>query len=240
MVVWTNYEGNNFLCSSQQYPNGMFRCCYTWTVVEKIRCKLSCYEWIRKNLQGLPLLFLELWLFTCIDQVSWKQTKLSCSVNFSTSLVMTQLTLEECQGGHLMFVENIIKHNIFFYDIDIQDGDFVGELARRSTEMYEININLLRYNNHICYVNDINTFFKQFRCPNCDTFIKRAGSFHRRVKSCRVKIGYITFFRRVLAHWEKLCSINLTVLELDVRKVRNCLKTWLYLISNQSASHLMN
>ena len=30
---------------------------------------------------------------------------------------------------HLVFVENAIKHNIFIYDIDIEDGDFVGDLA---------------------------------------------------------------------------------------------------------------
>ena len=65
--------------------------------------------------------------------------------------------------------ENAIKHNIFIYDFDIVDGDFVGELARRSVEMFEKNINILRYNNHICYVDDINTFFKRFRCPSCDT-----------------------------------------------------------------------
>ena len=92
---------------------------------------------------------------------------------------------------HLVFVEKAIKHNIFFYDIDIEDGDFVGELARRSIEMYENNINLLRYNNHICYVDDINTFFKRYRCPNCDTFIKRAGNFHRHVKSCKDRIQHI-------------------------------------------------
>ena len=60
---------------------------------------------------------------------------------------------------HLVFVENAIKHNIFIYDIDIEDGDFVGEVARRSIEMYENNINLLHYNNHFCYIADINTFF---------------------------------------------------------------------------------
>ena len=92
---------------------------------------------------------------------------------------------------HLVFVESAIKHNIFIYDIDIEDGDFVGELARRSIEMYENNINLLRYNNQICYVDDINTFFKRFRCPNCDTFIKRAGNFHRHVKSCKDRIQHI-------------------------------------------------
>ena len=37
---------------------------------------------------------------------------------------------------HLVFVENAIKHNIFIYDIDIEDGDFVGEIARRIFEMY--------------------------------------------------------------------------------------------------------
>ena len=92
---------------------------------------------------------------------------------------------------HLVFVENAIEHNIFIYDSDIEDGDFVGELARRSIEMYENNINLLRYNNHICYVHDINTFFTQFRCPNCDTFIKRARNFHRHVKSCKDRIQHI-------------------------------------------------
>ena len=103
---------------------------------------------------------------------------------------MTQLT-RGVSMDHLVFVENAIKHNIFIYDIDIEDGDFVGELARRSIEMYENNINLLRYNNHICYVDDINTFFKRFRCPNCDTFIKRAGNFHRHVKSCKDRIQHI-------------------------------------------------
>ena len=74
---------------------------------------------------------------------------------------------------------------------DIEDGNFVGELARRSIEMYEKNINLMRYNNHICYVDDINTFFKRFRCPNCDTLIRRAGNFHRLVKSSKDRIHHI-------------------------------------------------
>ena len=56
---------------------------------------------------------------------------------------------------HLVFDENAIKHNIFIYDIVIDEGEFVGELARRSVEMYEKNINLLRHNNHISYVDDI-------------------------------------------------------------------------------------
>ena len=92
---------------------------------------------------------------------------------------------------HLVFVENAIKHNIFIYDIDVEEGEFVGELARRSVEMHEKNINLLRYNNHICYVDDINTFFKRFRCPSCDTFIQKVGNFNRHVKSCKDRVQHI-------------------------------------------------
>ena len=97
---------------------------------------------------------------------------------------------------HHVFVENAIKHNIFIYDIDIEDGDFVDELARRSIQMYENSLILLRYNNHNCYVDDINTFFKRFRCPDCNTFIKRAGNFHRHVKSCKDGT-FSMFIRRV-------------------------------------------
>ena len=92
---------------------------------------------------------------------------------------------------HLVFFENAIKHNIFIYDIDIVDGDFVGELARRSVEVYEKNIDLLRYNNHICYVDDINTFFKRFRCPSCYTFVQKAGNFNRHVKTCEDRVQHI-------------------------------------------------
>ena len=92
---------------------------------------------------------------------------------------------------HLLFVEYAMKHNIFIYDIDIVDGDFVCELARRSVEMYEKNINLLRYNNRICYLDDINTFCKRFRCPSCDTFIQKAGNFNRHVKTCEDRVQHI-------------------------------------------------
>ena len=92
---------------------------------------------------------------------------------------------------HLVFVENAIKHNIFIYDIDIVDGDFVGELARRSVEMYKKNINLLRYNNHICYVDDFNAFFKRFRCPCCNTFIQKAGNFNCHDKTCKDRVQHI-------------------------------------------------
>ena len=57
-------------------------------------------------------------------------------------------------------VEDIVGINIFIYDIDIIDGAMVGELARRSIKNYEKNVQLIRYNSHICYVDKINALFK--------------------------------------------------------------------------------
>ena len=102
--------------------------------------------------------------------------------------------------------------------------------------MFKNSINLLRYNNQICYVDGINTFFKRFRRPNCDTFIKHAGNFHRHVKSCKDRIQHV--------YPKSAYTLRVTLfeldLELDMGTIKNCSKTWLYLISIQSAFHLMN
>ena len=43
---------------------------------------------------------------------------------------------------------------------------------------------LLRYNNQICYVNNINSVFQCFRCPNCDTFFNRTFNLERHLTTC--------------------------------------------------------
>ena len=55
--------------------------------------------------------------------------------------------------------EDLLSLNILLYEIDIVDGNIIGELARRSVQKYENAVRLLRYNNHICYVNNINAVF---------------------------------------------------------------------------------
>ena len=67
-------------------------------------------------------------------------------------------------------VEDLLTLNILLYDIEIVGGNIVGELARRSVQKCENTVRMLRYNNHICYVNNINAVFQGFRRPNCDTF----------------------------------------------------------------------
>ena len=75
--------------------------------------------------------------------------------------------------------EDIVGLNIFIYDIDLIDGAMVGELARRSIKKYEKNVQLMRYNSHICYVENIHALFKAFRCPNCDTYFQKTGNLER-------------------------------------------------------------
>ena len=58
-------------------------------------------------------------------------------------------------------VEGMVAINIFINDINLIDGGMVGELARRSTKKYEKSVQLIRYNNHICYVDNINALFLQ-------------------------------------------------------------------------------
>ena len=76
-------------------------------------------------------------------------------------------------------VEDLLTLNILLYDIDIVDRNNVGELARRSVQKYENSVQLLRYNNHICYVQNINAVFQFLRCPNCDTFFNRTITLER-------------------------------------------------------------
>ena len=83
------------------------------------------------------------------------------------------MSADQFQRVHMNDVPNVkdlLTLNILLYDIDIVGGKLVGELARRSVQKYENTVRLLRYNNHICHVNEINAVLQSFRRPNCDTF----------------------------------------------------------------------
>ena len=88
-------------------------------------------------------------------------------------------------------VEDIVSINIFIYDIDFIDGAMVGELARRSIKKYEKNVQLLRYNSPICYVDNINALFKAFRCPTCDTYFQKTGNLERHLVRCSERVKHI-------------------------------------------------
>ena len=67
-------------------------------------------------------------------------------------------------------VEEILQLNTFLYDIDFEYGELIGEIARRSIRKFEKGVKLLSYNNLICYVSEMDSFLKSFRCSTCDTF----------------------------------------------------------------------
>ena len=88
-------------------------------------------------------------------------------------------------------MEELLQLNIFLYDIDFVDGELIGELCRRSTQKYENSVKLLRYNSHICYVNNINALFKAFRCTTCDTFFSKTGNLERHLVTCSDRVKHI-------------------------------------------------
>ena len=67
----------------------------------------------------------------------------------------------------------------------------VGELARRSIKKYKKGVQLIRYNSHICYVDNIHALFKAFRCPTCDTYFQKIGNLERHLVRCSERVKHI-------------------------------------------------
>ena len=88
-------------------------------------------------------------------------------------------------------VDDIEGINIFIYDMNLIDGAMVGELARRSITKFEKNVQLIRYNSHICYVDNINALFNAFRCSTCDTCFQKTGNMERHLFICSERVKHI-------------------------------------------------
>ena len=87
--------------------------------------------------------------------------------------------------------EDLLQLNIILYDFDFVDGELIGELCRRSIQKYEKSVKLLRYNNQICYVNNINALFKAFRCTTCYTVFSTTGNLKRHLVTCSDRVKHI-------------------------------------------------
>ena len=75
------------------------------------------------------------------------------------------LSANKLQGVHMNefpSVEDLLTLNFLLYDIDIMDANIVEELARRSKQKYEQIVQLVKYNNHLCYVSNINAVYQFF------------------------------------------------------------------------------
>ena len=84
----------------------------------------------------------------------------------------------------LHIVERLAEVNILVYDIEVPDGGIIGELAERSLRRFNSTATLLRYNNHICYFNDVNKVFESFRCSTCNIFFTKSSNLQRHMPKC--------------------------------------------------------
>ena len=62
-------------------------------------------------------------------------------------------------------VEEIEQRSNFIYDFDVQEGSYVGELARRIIGRFGKTVILLRFNNHVIHTNNIEKIFQVFAMP---------------------------------------------------------------------------
>ena len=108
--------------------------------------------------------------------------------------------------------EEMLQLNIFLYDLDFVDGELIGDLARRSIQKFEKSVKLLRYNNHICCVSDMNSVLKAFRCSTCDTIFSKTGNLERHLITCSERVKHIypkNLYQLRGTLFEKLDSFNI-------------------------------
>ena len=128
------------------------------------------------------------------------------------------LSADHFQGVHMNdppIVEDLLTLNILVKDNDIVDRNFIGELARRSVQKYENTVRLLRYNNHICYVNNSNAVFQSFFCPDCDTFFNKTINLEKHLTTCSERVENIypkNVYQTQETLFDKLDSLELNTL----------------------------
>ena len=66
----------------------------------------------------------------------------------------------------------------------------VGKRARPSIKNYEKNVQLIRHDSHICYVDNIHALFMAFHCPISDTFFQKTGNLERHLVRCNERVKH--------------------------------------------------
>ena len=136
-------------------------------------CTINCLTSGKKTKQPQTDNLCLCWAFALkLQENHWLAEK---NLEIFTSSVkrMDGLSPNQFKGVHMNDIsvaEDLLTLNILLYDIEIVGWNNLGELARRSAQKYESTAGLLRYNDHICYVRNINAVFRSFCSPSCNTF----------------------------------------------------------------------
>ena len=99
--------------------------------------------------------------------------------------------ISRCSYERHSKVWRFVSAQFFLYVTELVGGELFGELACRSIRKCDNSVNLLRYNNYICYVNNINAVLKTFRCSTCDTFLSKTGNLERNLVTCSERVKHI-------------------------------------------------
>ena len=77
---------------------------------------------------------------------------------------------------NLPVVDEIVQRNIFIYNFKVQEEEYVGKLAQKIIGRLDETVKLMRFYHDIIHTIDVESFFKCFRCPSCDTFSARQAT----------------------------------------------------------------
>ena len=95
------------------------------------------------------------------------------------------------QTNEIQVVENIIGMNISLFSISFDEqGNLVGTLSYRSLMSYEKSFSLLQYDNHVCWVKNIDQFLKKYRCDHCDKFFPKVSNYQRHLTVCTDRVSH--------------------------------------------------
>ena len=153
---------------------------------------INCLKYTRQPYNDSLCLFRALALHLHGTQGLEEETSKLFILFINKNVGMSPDQFQRDHMNDIPFVEDI-TFIIVLYDIDFVEGNNIGELGRRSMQIYEKTVRLLRYNIHICYVSNINAVFQSSRCPNCDTFFNRTFNLEQHITICseRVKNVYL-------------------------------------------------
>ena len=129
--------------------------------------------------------------------------------------------------GMIGTIEEIAQMNKFLYKLYNLEEAKIGYLARIRLYRHSSILRVLLYKSLICFVSNINTLFKIYRCPSFDHFIKRAPHREILLNFCQKEMKKFT--QRACINNRKHCWIKFVFFCDLLQTIRSLSGTWHYL-----------